>query len=209
MSINIKRRTPPICPITITIHDNGKFADMAYFFDRYDVLPKIAEARNQWIGKELINNNDLDAYVNIYRDGYEWKKFWTNFENCRRIAKKCFVGDTYVRPILAAILSGVVTDADYKTIIRELPMENIPEELRLETPIAYISARIRNIDLKNIDKYKDTRSISNIKTAREWYWKYQEMGYRKLAKLFNKPLETVRSTVNSYEKQLRVSYRVV
>ncbi len=192
----------PIEPIDINITDNGKFADMAYFFDRLDVMNDLYELRNKWIQNKLIPHNEIDDYINKYDD----KTHWDNYLQGRKIAIKHNVGSTFVRPIISAVVSGKIDDTDYSTILEEKPIYNLPEYLQIDEKLIFPSSRIRETDFKNRKQRKDNKSISAVKTYRKWYWLYQKMGYRKIEKETGAILETIRSGVRAYKKALESYY---
>lgn len=199
MSIRISY---PIEPIDININDNGKFADMAYFFDRVEVLTDIAELRNKWVSDKLIPHDKVDDFINEHDD----KPHWENYLQGRKIAIKHGVGTTFIRPIMSAVLSGEIDDSDYSTTLEEKPIYRLPEDLQIDEKIAYSSSRIRQVDHKKRKQRKDNKSIASIKTYRKWYWLYQKMGYRKIEKETHDVLETIRSGIRAYTKALRTYY---
>lgn len=185
-------------PISIDIDDNGKYADMAYFFDRADVLSDIAELRKKWVNDKLVPHNKVDDFINEHDD----KAHWQSYLQGRRIAIKHGVGTTFIRPIIAAVLSGQIDDTDYSTNIEEKTLYKLPEELQIDEKISYSSSRIRDIDYKMRKQRKDNKSIASIKVHRKWYWLYQKMGWRKVEKETGDILETIKSGVRAYSKAL-------
>ena len=201
-----KRYKYPIEKIDIQIKDNGKFTDLAEFFDTLSVLQEIANLRKKLLDGRTIKNAEIDDFMQN-EGGVVWAKY---IEEFRKIAKKFDVGATFVRPTGAAVLSGVVMDRDYSTILKQDLdfIRSLPEEIQLDEKIASTSYRIKESDLKALNEPKDNRSKSTIRRDREWYWLYQSMGYRKLEKCLNKPMQTIRSAIRSYHKRLW-KYRVV
>lgn len=191
------KRTYPIEPIGIQIDDNAKFSDMAWFFDRPDVIQDIYELRKKWIGDVLIPHNKVDDYTNQYDD----KQHWDNFLGCRRLAIKYGVGATFVRPIISAVLSGMIDDTDYQTILVEYQVDNIPLDLQIREKVAYTSPRIVSEDIKQHSDV-DNKSISSVKNHRKWYWLYHNMGYRKIAKQEKQPITTITSGIQSYRNKI-------
>ncbi len=217
MSINRKRYL--IEPIDIQVTDNGKFADMAFFFDQENVLKKIADLRKSWIDNKTIPNEDQDDYFNIDRNLKETRHFWNNYQQVFQIAKKYQriqkykkivlrypLGLNYIRAITSAVLTGRVTDKDYTTVLREYPMENTPDFLQLNGMIAFTTGRLRKADVVLLNE--DNKSISTVKRDRGWYLLYQKMGYRKIAQLSKVRLTTVISAINSYISKLGFYYSV-
>ena len=198
--MRIKRQSYPIAPIDIQIADNGKFADIAFLVDRHDFMEDIAKLRNSWIGKTLLDQNKINNFINLKRDIKAAKHFWKHYFELRRIAKRYNLGATYVGSILAATTSGKVTDMDYRTFLKEPIMYGLPEDLQLDDDVTFTSHRVREVD--EIAPIQDTKTISKVKRDREWYWLYQKIGYRKIAKVANEQLTTVVSAINSYYSKL-------
>lgn len=213
------RKRYPIEPIDIQVTDNGKFADMAFFFDQENVLKKIADLRQSWIDNKTILNEEQDDYFNIDRDLKETRHFWNNYQQVFQIAKKYQriqkyknkvlkypLGLNYIRAITSAILTGKVTDKDYTTALREYPMENTPDFLQLNEMVTFTTGRVRRADLVLLNE--DNKSISKVRRDRDWYLLYQKMGYRKIAQLHKVRLTTVASAINSYISKLDSYYSI-
>lgn len=208
--MSIKRRDP-IDPISIEIEDNGKYADIAFLVDRADVLNDIAQLRKIWLSGQTIQNKEINNFLNIKRTANEEKRFWINFQQVVRLAKKYNLETTYISPLLAAVLSGIISDSDYNRVVREPIIYGLPEDLQLNDKPAYLSPRIRKDDMSSFPK--DSKIIATIREHRKWYWLYQnpKTGYRKLTKHLDGkfPLETIRSAINAYSKKLDSYYRAV
>lgn len=205
--MSIKRQSYPIAAIDIQIEDDGKFADIAFLVDRHDFMTDISELRKAWIGKTLLSHNKIDDFINLKRDIKAAKHFWRHYFGLRRIAKKYSLGATYVASILAATVTGVISDIDYKTMLKEPIMYGLPEDIQLDDDVTFTSHRVREVD--KLNQNKDTKVISTVKRDRHWYWLYQQMGYKKLASTVGQTMETVRSAVNSYQDKLQTYHKVV
>lgn len=191
------KRTYPIEPIVIEIENNAKFADMAWFFDRPDVIQDIHDLRKRWIGNTLVPHNEIDDYTNQFDD----KQHWDNFFGCRRLAIKYGVGATFVRPIISAVLSGKVDDSDYQTILVEYQVDNVPLDLQIREKVAYTSPRIAVEDVKEYSAIDD-KSISSVKNHRRWYWLNHKIGYRKISNQEKQPTTTIVSGIQSYRNKI-------
>ncbi len=189
--------------IKILIRNNDKFSDVALFVDKPDVLREILNLRKEWIDDALINNNEIDDFLNIDRNSAEARKHWDCYTKAVKTLKVLGYGATYVAPFFSAILSGVVSEKDYSTVIKEPPFYNLPEDLQLDNSIVYTSKRISKQDLPAIKGKRDTKAISTIKRDREWYWLHKTIGHRKIAKKYNLDRFTVHSAIVSYEKRLK------
>lgn len=210
MSINTKRKRYFIEPIRIDERDPSIFADLAYFFDREDVLNEIGLQRKAWIGDKTIPHDEIDDFINRDMNSEDAKKFWWEFwPGIFRMARKYGLKENLVSPIIAAILSGVITEKDYLRIFKEPPIYSLPEEYRLSDEVIYISNNVRSIDLQTLRTKVDDKSIATIQRDRKWYWLYQKMGYRKLEKHLGENIETIRSVIRSYNDKLLTYYRVV
>ncbi|OGC49686.1 hypothetical protein A2W32_01860 [candidate division WWE3 bacterium RBG_16_37_10] len=205
--MSIKRQSYPIAAIDIQIVDDGKFADVAFLVDRHDFMEDIAKLRETWIGKTLLSNSKINDFINLERDINEAKHFWKHYFELRRIAKKYSLGATYVGSILAATISGIITDADYRTMLKEPILYGLPEDLQFDDDVTFTSHRVREVD--ELNQNKDTKAIGVVKRDRQWYWLYQQMGYKKLASTVGQTMETVRSAVNSYQDKLQTYHKVV
>lgn len=198
-----------LVPVEININDDGKFADMAYFFDYKRALTEINNARQTWTGGEIIPNSQTEAYV-TQPSGKDLVKHYECMQFGRIIAKKFHKPATYIRPITAAILSGEITDADYSTIITvdTFQFYGIPNDLRLNNRIAILSDRVRACDLPNIDS-DDDKSIASVRLHRRWFLmqQYGGLGLRRIAALERTPISTVQSAVTSYKYRVYQSYR--
>lgn len=215
MRMSIKRLNPALARIEIKIKDDGKYADVALFIDKPDVLEDIYSFRKKWIGDKLVENGEIDDYINKDRTSSESKKFWGNYLAAIRLIKQENFPQTYIQPFIAAILTGVVTDKDYSTIIKEFLIDNLPEDLKFELPVIFSSFRVRKSDLIRLNK-NDTNAIHTIKRDRQWYWDYvtsgRGIGFRTLAKKYYGDAEsdwwhTVRSAILAYEKKLTTPTR--
>ena len=199
----------PIKRIELEIADNGKYADMAYFFDKTEVIKDIFELRYRWIKGKTIKHDEIDNFINTN----DTKEHWKNYLGCRKLAKKYGLGSTFVKPIIAAVLSNLVTDIDYSTAIKESSVYGTPEDLQLDEDVTFTSRRVRKTDLSRFRNKQDDKSISTIKRNREWYWlnkqMNQRMGYRKIEKVTGELLETIRSGIRAYKEGLKTYYPVV
>ena len=205
--MSIKRQSYPIAAIDIQIADDGKFADVAFLVDRHDLMEDIAKLREAWIGETLLSHNKIDDFINLKREINAAKHFWKHYFELRRIAKKYGLGATYVGSILAATISGIITDADYRTMLKEPILYGLPEDLQFDDDVTFTSHRVREVD--ELNQNKDTKAIGVVKRDRQWYWLYQQMGYKKLASIVGQTMETVRSAVNSYQDKLQTYHKVV
>lgn len=210
MSINTKRKRYFIDPIRIDVRDPSIFADLAYFFDREDVLNEIGLQRKSWIGDKTFPHDEIDNFINRDMNLEDAKKFWREilpgvFQMARKYGQK----ENFVSPIIAAILSGVITEKDYLRIFKEPRIYNLPEEYRLSDEVIYISNSMRSIDLQILRTKIDDKSIATVQRDRKWYWLYQKMGYRKLEKLLGVNIEIIRSAIRSYNNKLLTYYQVV
>ena len=208
MSMSIIKRKVLLKSIEITISDEGNYYDVALFLDREETLKELYELRRKWINYKLIDNDNIVNYINQDRNSVEAKTFWDYYLKVFATVKRLGYGMTYVSPFLAAVLSGVVTDKDYSTVIKEHLIDNIPEDYRFDYPVVYSSSRIRKPDLMKIT-HKDTKAIHNIELHRQLYWEYAssgpETGYRTLAKKYlgdNNLWQTVKSAIVSYDRKL-------
>lgn len=195
----------PIKRIDLKITDNGKYADMAYFFDKPEISKAIFELRKKWIKGKTIRHEEIDNFIN----SQDTNDHWRNYFECRLLAKKYGVGSTFVRPIVAAVLSGEVYELDYSTAMKEPIVYGTPDSLQLDDKVTYTSKRIRKVDLIRLRSHKDDKSISTVRRNRDWYWLYQRSGYRKIAKKTHELLETVRSGIRAYKEGLDTHYSVV
>lgn len=210
MSINTKRKKYFIEPIRIEERDPSIFADLAYFFDREDVLNEIGLQRKAWIGDKTLPHDEIDDFINRDMNSEDTRKFWREFlPGAFQTARKYGLKENFISPIIAAILSGVITEKDYLRIFKEPRIYNLPEKYRLSNEVIYISNSVRNIDLRSLRTKIDDKSITTVKRDREWYWLYQKMGYRKLEKHLYENMETIRSAITSYNDRLLTHYRVV
>lgn len=200
----------PIPYIKISIADKGKFADMAYFFDFPPVLEEIARVRINWLaGKTIPNSETEDFIANGGNDPKKASNFWRNHSEGVKIAKKFHKSVNYVRPIIAAILSGEVSNEDYSTIFVEDPTHHyLPSDLLIENKIAYVTNRIRQVDVKALNNPLDTKSLGTVKRDRKWFllFTYEHMGYKKLAKFTKEKETTVVSALNSYLSYMSDSF---
>ena len=198
--MSIKRQSYPIAAIDVQIEDNGKFADIAFLVDRHDFMKDISELRKAWIGKTLLSHNKIDDFINLKRDLNAAKHFWKHYFELYRIAKKYSLGATYVASILAATITGIISDTDYKTTLKEPIMYGLPEDMQLNDDVNFTSHRVREVD--QALQTQDTNAISKVKRDRKWYWLYQTMGHRRVAKKVNEKLTTVVSAIHSYSSKL-------
>ena len=208
MSIKI-RREYLVDRIEIEERDPSIFADLAYFFDREDVLNEIATQRKAWIGDKILPHDKIDDFINRDMTNEEAKKFWwKQWPQLFKIARMYGLRVNFIRPIIAAILSGVITEKDYVRIFKEPPIDNLPEEYKLSDETIYVSNGVRDIDLQALRTKIDDKSIATVKRDREWYWLYQKMGYRKIAQLKKQTLTTVISAIKIYSSRLQIHYSV-
>lgn len=209
MRISGDREKYPIDQIKLEERDPSIFADLAFFFDREDVLYDISVLRKTWIGDTLISHDHIDDFVNKKRSDEEAKKFWNEYwPQVYRIARKYEVRENFIRPITAAVLSGMVIEGDYFRVFEQYPIENLSDDYRLSEKAVFLSNNVRDIDLLRLKTKTDDKSIVTVKRDREWYWLYQKMGYRKIAKLKKKPLTTVISVIKAYSSKLQTYYSV-
>lgn len=204
--MKIIRQSYPIAEIDIQIADDGKFADIAFLVDRHDFMEDIAKLRSNWIGATLLTNSKINDFINLKRDINAAKHFWKHYFELRRIAKKYHLGVTYVGAILAATLTGAITDRDYLTIITEPIMYGLSEDMQLDENVTFTSHRIREAD--KVSPTLDTKTISKVQRDRRWYWLYQTMGHRKVAKEVNENLTTVISAIHAYSSKLNTYHSV-
>jgi len=212
MKLSGGKKKYPIKRIEIEERDPSIFADLALFFDREDALGDIADLRKSWIGEKIISHDQIDDFINGERSLDEARAFWNKYwPQVYRIAKKYGLRENFVRPIVAAVLSGVVVEGDYRRAFEQHPIDNLPDEFRLSEKTVFLSNNVRDIDLRGLSNKIDDKSITRIKRDREWYWLYQEsgMGYKRLSKAVQEPMQTVRTAINSYKHRLRDYYRVV
>ena len=190
--------------IEIKISDNGNYFDVAIFLDNKDVLKAVLTIRKDWTNGLLIDNKLIDDFINEDRNSSDTMKFWLNYKKAIATVKNLRYGMTYVPPFIAAILSGVVTDKDYSTVIKELPLHNSPEDITFDSPVIYFSGKIRDKDMSKIKGSRDTKAIATVKRDRDWYWdhEYKHQGYRTIAKKYTQDWFTVRSAIVSYKRRL-------
>ena len=209
MSISGGRKKYPIDQIKIEERDPSIFADLAFFFDREDVLYDISALRKSWIGDTLISHDLIDDFVNKERSIEEAKKFWNEFwPQVYRIARKYGLRKNFIRPIVRAVLSGVVREGDYFRAFEQFKIDNLSDEYKLSEKDVVVSNYVRDIDLRGLSNKIDDKSVNTVKRDREWYWLYQKMGYRKIAKLKKQTLTTVVSAVKAYSSKLQTYYSV-
>lgn len=211
MSIKI-RREYLVDRIEIEERDPSIFADLAYFFDREDILNEIAAQRKAWIGNKILPHDKIDDFINRDMTSDEAKKFWwKHWPQLFKIARKYELRVNFIRPIISAILSGVVADRDYLRVFTEPQIDNLPEEYRLSNYTIFVANNIRAVDLQVLSTKKDDKTIATVRRDRDWYWLYQKMGYRTLEKQLGGefPLETIRSAISSYSAKLDSYYRAV
>ncbi len=218
--MSIKRREYLIPQIEIDIVDKGKYADIAFLIDREDFMKEIALLRKNWIGEKLLNHNKIINFINLNRDLSSTKHFWNNYHQVFKIVKKYYkvqrykkkilkynLNLNYISAVLSAALTGKVTDEDYTTALQEFPMSNTPDFLQLNGMVTYTTGRVREVDIALLNE--DNKSIAKVQHHRKWYWLYQKMGYRKIAKHLGINIETIRSGVHSYIQNLQTYYQVV
>lgn len=212
MRISGGRKKYPIDQIKIEERDPSIFADLAFFFDREDVLNDISDLRKTWIGDTLVPYDHVDDFVNKKRPLEEAKKFLNEYwPQVYRIARKYGLRENFIRPLVRAVLSGTVAEGDYFRVFEQARIENLSEEYKLSEKTVILSNFIRESDLRGLSNKIDDKSIKTIKRDREWYWLYLNsgMGYKKLSDTLGEPMQTVRTAINSYKRRLRTYYRTV
>lgn len=209
MSNGGSRKNYFISRIEIEERDPSVFADLTFFFDREDALNDIAVLRKAWIGDTLVPHDQIDEFINKKRDTKEANKFWNEYWPwVYRIARKYGLRNNFIRPIVRAVLSGIVVEGDYFRAFEQFKVDNLSEDYKLSEKEVVISNFVRDIDLHGLSNKIDDKSVNTIRRDREWYWLYQKMGYRKIAKLKNQTLTTVISSIKSYSLKLQTYYGV-
>jgi len=209
MKISGGRKKYLIDQIRIEERDPSIFADLAFFFDREDVLNDVSNLRKAWIGNALIPHDQIDDFINKKRSLEEARDFLNVYwPQVYRIARKYGVKENFIKPISAAVLSGTVIEGDYFRVFEQDPIDNLSDVFRLSDKRVFLSNNTREIDLHGFATKEDNKSIATVKRDRDWYWLYQTMGYRKVAKLQKKTLTTVVSAINSYSSRLQTYYSV-
>lgn len=209
MSNGGSQKNYSISRIEIEERDPSVFADLTFFFDREDALNDIAVLRKAWIGDTLVPHDQIDEFINKKSDTKEANKFWNEYWPwVYRIARKYGLRNNFIRPIVRAVLSGIVVEGDYFRAFEQSKVDNLSDDYKLSEKEVVISNFVRDIDLHGLSNKIDDKSVNTIRRDREWYWLYQKMGYRKIAKLKNQTLTTVISAIKSYSLKLQTYYSV-
>lgn len=205
------------------ISDIRKYQDLALLVDRQDFQQDIAKLRNDIAKIEYPNQHE--KYKGYYI-GAEQSQLAKN------LALKYQYPHGFGKALLAAALNNKITDADmvscyvnvhrYATIFPDEKHPYYPQSneivlsvypYMLKDKINKVLEDIRvilDIERKNITQLPkhhplSMNTIPQIRIQRTLYWMRKELniGYVKLAKSVNMPLDTVRNHIRSYTKLLK------